>query len=109
MWQIVIHQSEDIFNIFHIHFPFLKHFHIILKNENHFRPLKLYDFIGCDSNKFLIAGEGTNIIRLNLNENLEILHQAPTLFYHLTGFILNYDFLIIVLGVYFFLIESFYS
>ena len=33
-----------------------------------------------------VAQEGSSISRQNLNENLETLHLAPTLFYHLLGF-----------------------
>ena len=37
--------------------------------------------------------EGSSISRQNLNENLETLHLAPTLFYHLPGFYLKTGFL----------------
>ena len=33
--------------------------------------------------------EGRSISRQNLNENLETIHLAPMLFYHLPGFYLN--------------------
>ena len=37
--------------------------------------------------------EGSSISRQNLNENLETLHLARTLFYHLPGFYLKIGFL----------------
>ena len=37
--------------------------------------------------------EGSSISRQHLNENLEILHLAPTLFYHLPGFYLKTGFI----------------
>ena len=37
--------------------------------------------------------EGSSISRQNLNENLETLQLAPTLFYHLPGFYFKTEFL----------------
>ena len=37
--------------------------------------------------------EGSSISRQNVNENLETLHLAATLFYHLPGFYLKTGFL----------------
>ena len=37
--------------------------------------------------------DGSSISRQNLNDNLETLHLAPTLFYHLPGFYLKSGFL----------------
>ena len=37
--------------------------------------------------------EGSSISWQNLNENLETLHLAPTIFYHLSGFYLKIGFL----------------
>ena len=49
----------------------------------------------CDKLAFyFILITGSIISRQNLNENLETLHLAPTLFYHLPGFFyLKTDFL----------------
>ena len=41
--------------------------------------------------------EGSSISRQNLNEKIETLRLAPTLFYHLPVFILKHDFLILIL------------
>jgi hypothetical protein len=40
-----------------------------------------------------IRQEGSSISRQNLNENLEPLHLAPKLFYHLPGFYLKTGYL----------------
>ena len=43
--------------------------------------------------KALQTQKGSSISRQNLNDNLETLHLAPTLFYHLPGFYLKPGFL----------------
>ena len=42
---------------------------------------------------YTVNQEGSSISRQNLNKNLETLHLAPMLFYHLPGFYLKTGFL----------------